>query len=138
MSQTIANRHGVHVRLPWVPILAVLATAIIAAAVLVLVNQPTSTRTESGTAAAAITAVQSASVPKPENPAFRRQLAEQAQAQTPQAAQAQWRAMHSHPEGTTLDAIGTGTLVAPGVKTGVVVHTHNGLSHFPGRIPGHR
>lgn len=77
-------------------------------------------------------------MPKPENLASRRQLAEQAQAQTPQVMQAEWRAMHSHPEGTTLDAISTGTLAAPALRTGVVVHTGNGLSHFPGRIPGHR
>ena len=138
MSQTIAHRHGVQVHLPWVPILAVLATAIVAVAVLVLVNQPTTTSTESGTTAGAVTAVQSADVPKPENPAFRRQLVEQARVQTPQATQAEWRAMHSHPEGTTLDAIGSGTLVAPALTTGAVVHTHKGLPHFPGRFPGHR
>jgi hypothetical protein len=60
MSQTIAQRHGPRLHVRWVPILAVLATVLVAALALVIINRPSTTTTPpattAGVAAAALVA----------------------------------------------------------------------------------
>jgi hypothetical protein len=136
MNTTIAHRERVH--LPLTPIIAVAATVLVAAAVLILINQPTFTGTKTETSAGTVTAVQPVDVPKPENPAARRQVMDQAQAEPARVSRTDWRAMHNHPEGTTLDRTIGGSFAAAPVATGVIVQTENGLSHFPGKFPGPR
>jgi hypothetical protein len=125
MSQTIAHRHHAHVYIPLTPIIALLVAVIVAAAILVAVNQPTSTNTRTETSVTAATVAVPVSVPKPESPAMRRQVMAQAHAapMTP----AEWRIMHNHPEGTTLDA--SGGYAAP-PASGVYV------THRAGKFPG--
>jgi len=65
MSHTIAHRHGTHIHVPWVPILAVIATAIVAAAVLVIINQLDTTTTTPATTVGPVTVVKPASVSRP-------------------------------------------------------------------------
>ena len=126
MSQTIAQRHGAHVHIPLAPIVALAVAVIAAAAILVLINQPTFAPSNSETTVTAATAALPAGVPKPESPALRRQVMAQAQAA---ATPAQWRIMHRHPEGTTLDGFG-GYVAAP-TAVGVVVERRAG--QFPGK-----
>ena len=66
MSHTIAHRHGTHMHVPWVPILAVLATVIVAAAVLVIINQPSATTSTPATETGSAAVVAPASVSRPE------------------------------------------------------------------------
>jgi len=120
MSQTIAHRHGTHVRIPLAPIIALAVAAIIAAAVLVLINQPTSTTTRTETAVGAATVALPASVPHRVTIGERRHLIERAQARAhaPAASLAEWRILHNHPEGTTLDNSGSVQFAPPAPAAG--------------------
>ena len=126
MSQTIAQRRHARVHIPLTPIIALAVAVIAAAAILVLINQPTTTTTRTETSVTAATVAMPASVPKPENPAIRRHV--MAQAQAASTTPAEWRIMHNHPQGTTLDASGG---YAPPAATGVFVERTAGK--FPGK-----
>jgi len=133
MSQTIAHEHGTHVHIPLAPIIALVVAAIVAAAVLILINQPTITTTQTETAVGPATTALTADVPKDLSPAFRVRLLQQAN--EPSLTPAQARTAHNHPEGT-LEARGVGALVPSLAGTGVSVQHR--LSRFPGRFPGPR
>jgi hypothetical protein len=133
MSQTTtAQRHGTRVHLPLTPILAVLATAIIAAAVLILINQPTTTSTSTETQAGVASAAQAVAVPRPESPALRRQLAETQNADVPAAET--FRYARNHVQGMSLDPASSYELAPPAPKylPGDVADPHP-LNHFAGQ-----
>ena len=115
-----------------------MVAVIVAAAVLILINQPTSTTTKAETSAAVATVAVPVVVPHPETLAMRRHMIEQAQARAnaPAMSPTDWRIMHNHLQGTSVGALSTGATVLPAVGTGVnVQHT---LDRFPGRFPGPR
>jgi hypothetical protein len=118
MSQTIAHRHGTHVHIPLAPMIALAVAAIIAAAVLILINQPTATTTQTETAVGPATTPLTAEVPKDLSPAFRLQVLKQAHAPVLSPLQA-WT-MHNRPEGT-LEARGAGVLAPPAPAKGLSV-----------------
>ncbi len=126
MSQTIAQRQHTRVHIPLTPIIALAVAVIATAAILVLIDQPTTTTSRTETSVTAATVAVPASVPKDESPAVRRHVMGQAQAAP--ATPAEWRIMHNHPEGTTLDAF-RGYAAPP--ATGVFVERTAGK--FPGR-----
>jgi len=132
MSQTIAHRHATHLHIPLAPIIALVAAVIVAAAVLILINQPTSTPTRTETSAVAATVAVPASVPHPETLAMRRHIIEQAQARAkaPASSAADWRILHNHLQGTSVGASSSGAAVLPAVAAGVTVQ------HSLGRVPG--
>ena len=121
MSTTIAHRHHVHV--PLAPILAVVVTALIAAAAIWVINQPTSTT--SGTKAVSAPVARPAAVPLPETLAVRRQVTEAGAAEV-------FAYPRNHVQGVTLDAgqVPTEPSVPPvGGRTTRDLYPHN---HFPG------
>lgn len=74
MSHTIAHRPHVH-HLPLAPVIAVIAVALIAAAVIWAVNQPTATTTTTTVGASIVSpVVHPAAVAAPESPVFRHAL----------------------------------------------------------------
>lgn len=97
MSTTIAHRHHVHV--PLAPILAVIVTALIAAAVIWVINQPTSTTTQTKAVSAPVALP--AAVPPPETLAVRRQALETV---VPAGADQAFAYPRNHVQGVTLDA----------------------------------
>jgi hypothetical protein len=126
-----------HIHLPWMSIIAVLVAAAVAAAVLVLVNQPTtvSTIAEStavpvpAVGALPVPAVGAAPVPMPESPALRSQLAQEVATAVPQ--EAQFAYPRNHVVGVTLSP--TTSVAAFGGQLGAPVapgdpFPHN---HFP-------
>jgi len=129
MSQTIAHRHETHVHVPLTPIIALVVAAIIAAGILIVINQPQFTTSRTETSVGAVTAVLPASVPKPESPAVRRHLVQQAQASV--SSPAAWRITHNHAKGISLDAFGGYVPAPPAPKTGVTVQHRAG--QFPGK-----
>ena len=130
MSQTIAHEHGTHVHIPLAPIIALVVAAIVAAAVLILINQPTITTTQTETAVGPATTALTADVPEDLSPAFRVRLLQQAN--EPSLTPAQARTAHNHPEGTLEARGGVGVLVPSGTGTGFSVQ------HGPGQFPGPR
>jgi len=72
MSLTVAHRPHIHV--PWLTIAIFVAAALVAVAVLVLVNQPAEVTT--GTSSVVLTAPGAAFVPQPESPALKRAISE--------------------------------------------------------------
>jgi len=108
MTTTIAHRQHVHV--PFIPVIAVLAAVIVAAAVLILVNRPSRTTT-SETVAGVASAATTAGVAEPETPALRRLLAE-TQAVVVPAAEARDYS-HNRALGTTLDPASRYELALP-------------------------
>jgi len=138
MSQTIAHRHGTHVHIPLAPIIALVSAAIFAAAVLILINQPTITNTQTETAVGAAMVTLPAGVSHHESIGERRHLIEQAQARAhaPAASPARWMILHNHRGGSTVAAPGVGALAAPVLATGAYVQHRP--SKFPGRFPGPR
>jgi len=135
MSQTIAHRHGTHVHIPLAPIIALVVAAIIAAAVLILINQPTATTTRIEASVGAATVVSPASVYHRTSIGERRHLNEQAQARAHVPAQARMAQSH-HLGWSQTEALGAGALAAPVLATGAYVQHR--LSKFPGRFPGPR
>ncbi len=129
MNTTIAHRQHVHV--PLAPILAVLATVAVAAAVLILINQPSQTATSETTVSVA-PAITAAEVAKPETPALRRHLASSQAAVVPAAQAFQYPL--NHVQGTTLDSAGSYELAPPAPKylPGDVADPHP-LNHFAGQ-----
>jgi len=126
MNTTIAHRQHVHV--PLAPIIAVLATVVVAAAVLILINQPSQTITSETTVSVA-PATTAAEIARPETPALRRQLAETQAAVVPAAEAFQYPL--NHVQGTTLDSAGSYELAPPAPKylPGDVADPHP-LNHF--------
>ena len=113
MSIAVSHpRHHVHV--PWMPIIAVLVAAVVAAGVLVLVNQPTTSTVGESTIAIPVAAVGAAAVALPETPALRHQLAEGLAARVPQ--EQQFAYPRNHVQGATLSAVSTAGL--SGVQLG--------------------
>ena len=70
MNNTIAHRPQAH-RVPLLPVFAVIATVLIATAVIWAVNQPQTGTTTTTTPAIVIPAAQQAAVAAPESPVFR-------------------------------------------------------------------
>jgi hypothetical protein len=70
MSNTIAHRPQVH-RVPLLPVLAVVATVLIATAAIWAINQPQTGTTTTTTQAIVLPATQQAAVAAPESPVFR-------------------------------------------------------------------
>ncbi len=70
MSNTIAHRSHAH-HVPLLPVVAVIATVLIASAVIWAVNQPQTGTTTTTTEAVVLPAAQSAAVAAPESPVFR-------------------------------------------------------------------
>lgn len=134
MSQSIAHRQRTRVHVPPAPILAVLVTAIVAAAVLLLVNQPTITNTPTETQAGVAAASQAAAVPRPESPALRRQIA--AGTVAVGTASAPFAYPLNHIQGTTLSPASSYELAPPAPKylPGGVADPHP-LNHFAGQAP---
>ena len=125
MSTTIAHRHHVHV--PLAPILAVIVTALIAATVIWVINQPPSPTTQTKAVSAPV--ARPAAVPLPETLAVRHQALE---AVVPAGAAEVFAYPRNHVQGVTLDAgqVSTEPSVPPvGGRTTPDQYPHN---HFPG------
>ena len=130
MATTIAHRQHIHV--PLTPIIAVLATAVVAAAVLILINQPATTSTLTETQAGVATAAQAVAVPRPETPALRQQVA----VGTVQVGTASepFAYPRNHAQGTTMDPASSHVLAPPAPTSlpGNVADPHS-LNHFAGQ-----
>ena len=130
MATTIAHRQHIHV--PLTPIIAVLATAVVAAAVLILINQPATTSTSTETQAGVATAAQAVAVPRPETPALRQQVA----VGTVQVGTASepFAYPRNHAQGTTMDPASSYVLAPPAPTSlpGNVADPHS-LNHFVGQ-----
>jgi len=126
MSTTIAHRHHVHV--PLAPILAVIVTALIAAAVIMVINQPTSTTTQTKAVSAPL--ARSAAVPLPETLAVRHQALE---AVVPAGAAEVFAYPRNHVQGVTLDAGQVSTEPSVPPVSGRTTRDRYLHSHFPGK-----
>jgi hypothetical protein len=120
MSTTIAHRRH-HVHVPWPTILAVIFTALIAAAVIWALNQPTSITT--GTRAVPTALAAPAAVPLPETLAARRVALENGPAEP-------FAYPRNHVPGVTLDAVSTQPAVPP--VDGNIPQDQYPHNHFPG------
>ena len=129
MSLTVAHKPHIHV--PWLTIAVFVAAAVVAVAVLVLVNQPSEVTTE--TSAVVLTAPGAAVVPLPESPALRRAITEARPAPAPAPAPEEVvTPRHNLVIGTTLGRGDAGALPpAPDYAPGSVDDPHP-LNHFAG------
>jgi hypothetical protein len=103
MSSTIAQR--THIHIPWTTIVIVLVSALAAAAVLVLINQPTDVTVE--TTPVVLTAPGAAAMPQLETHAEILALTGRAPGVATETAVPNTR--HNFPVGATLDSAGTET-----------------------------
>ena len=119
-------RHHVHV--PWMPVIVVLVAASVAAGVLVLVNQPTTSTVGESTIAIPVAAVGAAAVALPESPALRHQLAQEVATTVPQSEQFAYPL--NHVVGVTLSP---STVIATGGQMGAQRLTSDPYwhNHFP-------
>jgi hypothetical protein len=115
MSNTIAHRPHVHHHVPLTPVLAVLVTVLIAAALIWAINLPDATTTTSSTEAVPVPSAGPAFVAAPESPVFRHALMRAGM--TGGYERAYIVNLHHLVEGTTLDPVSTqpytGTSAAP-------------------------
>jgi len=117
-----------HIRVPWTAIIT-LAVVVATGTVLIALNQPgTQTATAPAEVAPFSIAVDAAAVPVPENPALRRQLAEEVAAQVPQAEQFAYP--RNHVAGTTLAPHGTPVMGGHAAVQATPNDPHP-FNHFP-------
>ena len=105
MSNTIAHRPHVHHHVPLLPIFAVIATVLIATAVIWGINQPQTQTTTTTSQAVVVPAAQSATLAAQESPVFRHALMRvSAAGGRPLVHRAN---LHHLVNGTTLDPVST-------------------------------